>query len=230
MRILQLTVTGADDRTSLAEMKAISEDFGDFLEWGILLSRSSEGMPRFPSRKWIEELSQSGLPTSGHFCGTWARDLVRGSFTAQQELQSPLESFRRFQINFHGEEFPHDPILLTNLCKGIHQKVIFQIDGVNDFRYRHARERCDHVVPLFDKSHGEGISPDSWPSPFVGTYCGYAGGLGPDNLHDELRRLEDAVGDNDIWIDMETKVRNSKDEFDLDLVSMCLSVVRDCMG
>jgi hypothetical protein len=54
---------------------------------------------------------------------------------------------------------------------------------------------------------------------------GYAGGLGPDNLAEELRRIEEVAGDAEVWIDMETNVRTAE-RFDLDKVRRCYDLAR----
>ncbi|MDF2421383.1 MAG: hypothetical protein OPY06_00025, partial [Nitrosopumilus sp.] len=61
-----------------------------------------------------------------------------------------------------------------------------------------------------------GILPDQWSAPFEGAYTGYAGGLGPDNLENELHKIAEVCGENPIWIDAETKLRSDNDRiFDL---------------
>jgi hypothetical protein len=56
--------------------------------------------------------------------------------------------------------------------------------------------------------------------------CGFAGGLGLDNLEDQLERLATVAGDRAIWIDMESKIRSEADEFDRDKVRRCLEIAR----
>ena len=54
---------------------------------------------------------------------------------------------------------------------------------------------------------------------------GYAGGLGPDTLAEQLPKIAEATGDRTIWIDMESKVRSEDDQqFDLDKVRACLEI------
>ena len=66
-----------------------------------------------------------------------------------------------------------------------------------------------------------------WPSPHIDIQSGYAGGLGPDNLLAELRRIEKLTDFRPIWVDMETKIRSSDDrQFDLDKVRACLDIAR----
>ncbi len=51
--IKQVTVTGADDSINYYRLFELSEKY-PFVEWGLLLSKNSEGYPRFPTWNWIE--------------------------------------------------------------------------------------------------------------------------------------------------------------------------------
>lgn len=68
----------------------------------------------------------------------------------------------------------------------------------------------------FDASGGRGIAPASWPAPPAGpkVRVGYAGGLGPDNVAEVIGVLKQSPG---AWIDMETRIRNEQDAFDIGL-------------
>ena len=69
----------------------------------------------------------------------------------------------------------------------------------------------------------DGVLPDKWPEP-NGDYCGYAGGLSPDNLAEQLEKIDKAITNKDggfyaIWIDAETHLRSPDNQrFDLDKV------------
>lgn len=230
MKLKIVTVTGADTRTHIGDMIALSADYPN-LEWGILLSKSSEGSRRFPTHRWMQSLLMQApdIPCAGHLCGRYVQDLFAGEFTFGIERSNIVPLFRRFQVNFHGLEYGSNDALIDAMRKvnGLDQNRlvpvwISQMDGVNDFRFREALAVGLDVSPLFDQSHGEGVLPESWPVPLG--FSGYAGGLGPDNLADELKRIEDVVGDHYIWIDAETKLRNDSDQFDIDYVFQFLKV------
>ena len=71
---------------------------------------------------------------------------------------------------------------------------------------------------LFDESGGRGKRGD-WPDPWPvlpGMRCGYAGGLGPDNVDEALEFVE-RHPDARIWLDMESGVRTN-DWMDLEKV------------
>jgi hypothetical protein len=234
MRISFVTATGADDKTDISEMTAVSKDFP--IEWGILLSKRRCGVPRFPSFYWIEKLRGQVLNCAGHLCGGYVRDLLIGTSPWALPIDSVYAGirmktmFQRYQINFHGINYSLDDSLLIKALltmptapNGWGPPLIIQMDGVNDFRLKDVREAGFRVHALFDKSHGEGVLSDHWSTPIdsdLGDPCssGYAGGLSPDNLSEQLKRIADVVGDTTIWIDAENHLRNEKDQFDLSLV------------
>jgi phosphoribosylanthranilate isomerase len=105
------------------------------------------------------------------------------------------------------------------------QDVIFQIDGVNNIIEKLQDGTHPNISGLFDLSHGAGVLPNAWPSVLNNVYCGYAGGLSPDNVIDELRKIEPLVGAKSIWIDAETHLRNADGNFDLTKVQAFLENV-----
>jgi len=104
--------------------------------------------------------------------------------------------------------------------------IIFQLDGVNDNLYKSSKTYHIDSYPLYDLSGGAGMLPDKWIKP-IGDYCGYAGGLSPDNLKDNLNKLSNIVGDVPIWIDAETHLRSHNDKvFDIDKVIRFLEIAK----
>ena len=80
---------------------------------------------------------------------------------------------------------------------------------------------------LFDKSGGRGAAPPSWPKAREGAFCGYAGGLNPDNIGVALPAIAACVPEGQpYWIDMESGVRTD-DRFDLDKCELVLTQVFD---
>jgi hypothetical protein len=233
----RVTITGPDDSIRPEELLPLTERF-PFVEWGILISASNSKTPRFPSNSWIANLLQlaSEMPMnlSLHMCGRWVREMLMGK-------ECPLSAsitdwFQRIQLNFHAEKTPCDvdPFLDALNRLGIGHQYIFQIDGNGgNEHYVAARDRaaqikrpCD-LVPLFDISGGAGILPESWPAPTGPGYHGYAGGLGPHNLEEQIPLILKAAGTNRIWIDMETHVRSAYDrQFDLKRVERCLEIAK----
>ncbi len=232
MKISKVTMTGADDSIDPEKLLELSKTY-PFVEWGILLSRSSFGSNRFPSLRWMNELTYYAtkfphiINFSGHLCGAYVREILLGKFFVENEVGAVPVLFRRYQINTHGQ--PHE-VFFAGLWKILQEnpskEFIFQYDNINTEAFDSCSEKYKNVSALFDLSHGAGILAEDWPKPLTEVKCGYAGGLSPENIIDQLKRIEDKVGDKEIWIDMETHIRSDHDRlFDLKKVETVLQAV-----
>lgn len=222
----KVTVTGADESGDISLMKDIQDRF-PFVEWGILLSRSSAGKTsRFPSIKWIDKLLNSAaFNVSGHICGSWVKEICKGNWSIAKETSKVFNLFSRLQLNFHAIEhdIPDKKLFLRGFDE-VKAQIIFQQDGTNDKYLDIAVEGEIDAVGLYDLSHGAGILPDAWPE--NKTYLGYAGGLSPDNLEDQLNKISE-VCTPPIWIDAETHLRSNNDRvFDLKKVERFLEIAK----
>lgn len=217
MNIIYVTFTGADDNTSIAEMQDISKKYPN-VEWGILLSNSGMGIkPRFPSRARLDALAQAaGLQLSGHLCGAWMRKLVSSGYIDTSVIGPIWAKLARVQLNFSGSESLAKEDFLLDGSKNF----ILQSGGkplpknFNGGRY--------HV--LFDGSGGRGKLAQAWPAAIPGRFCGYAGGLNPENIKDQLQQIAKAANQADFWIDFESGVRTD-DKFDLSKVRCILKAI-----
>jgi hypothetical protein len=234
MSLDRVTITGADDHTDPMDLIEISREF-PFVEWGLLASQKRSSLSRFPALDWLVRLERlcdykgADLQFSLHLCGQWLDDLLHGvpSLPAWYPLSG---MFSRAQLNFHGKKRSYSrDYLVDALDKLSIKEIIFQVDGAMGLdllaEVDDGRQSFD-CVPLFDLSHGAGVLPLAWPSPLnSGVYHGYAGGLGPDNLAEQIPLIEKAAAGERYWIDMETKVR-SDDGIVLDLakVRRCLQI------
>lgn len=234
MLIDRLTFTGADDSVQAEDLLALSGRY-PFLEWGILFSKSNQGAgPRWPSKEWVDRLvGMAGLSSgtkaqlAAHLCGKWQRDIVMGMFTWHDAYAHIAYDFARVQINTHAEPTRMTEAFVIGMNdRAPRQQFILQVDGVNDDRIFAILQRTTNVVPLFDTSHGAGQLPESWPEP-RGFYCGYAGGLGPDNVRAQLDGpIGQAATRRTIWIDMERRVRSEDDSsFELNRVKAVIDAV-----
>ena len=156
------------------------------VEWGILFSQHYEGA-RFPSRMWLEQLQEVAgkveMKLCAHLCGGWVRDLaIRGDFSFRETEWWGM--FERVQVNFHAEAHGNLSGLRSVLEEGGDLKpFVLQVDGVHDKMIRGLVEDFPHLVsPLFDLSGGAGVLPREWPQAWTGVMCGYAGGLGAENV------------------------------------------------
>lgn len=234
MNLRRVTITGADDSTSIPELVDLSLEY-PWVEWGILVSKKQEGRFRFPGRHWIERLSniaaRNTMRLSTHVCGAWTRNFLRGEL-AWSELPSCVAVSRRIQINTHAELHASTAGMWTNMNSVPDKEFIFQWDGVNNhlaYAALGGRLQSDATFPrvsvLFDTSGGAGVLPEGWPSPPVPLSAGYAGGLGPDNVVEQVEKIE-LVCKQPYWIDMERRVRAEDDSaLDMEKVRVVLRAI-----
>lgn len=236
MKIDKVTITGADNNTSIEEMLKIAKEF-PFVEFGILFSESRVGTNRYPTLDWIINLIQeddiqnnnkSILNLSGHICGKYTRDFLSSGPDFLKELYSPLKKrFKRFQLNYNFAKNQEDVNLVYFLNRVDHHEklsdshFILQMNKsnshfINEVILKYVKEKDKYFHYLFDASGGNGILRE-WQEPLEGVYCGYAGGLTPDNIDIELLKINQKVGNSTIWIDVESGVRTD-DKLDLDKV------------
>lgn len=237
MPLTRVTITGADDRTDPKDLLAIMQRY-PFVEWGILIG-SSTGV-RFPSLTWINRFAEAAnladrsANLSLHVCGKRLREIADGRSSLYNELGDDLFRFQRVQLNWHGK--PQSPAVANNIiwaftdlqkasCCRWSPTLIFQLDGVNNELWHDVSMRFA-CAGLFDISHGAGVLPDDWPKASTEIPCGWAGGLGPENLASEIPKIRSvAIEAVDYWIDMETRVRSQCGTWlDIHKVTRCLEI------
>lgn len=222
MQLQYVSITGADDAVDPKALAALSQEF-PFAEWAILLLPEKLGTPRFPKKDWIKKFSQEakGLHTAMHLCGSALLGFVGGD----KEILDLMSGFRRIQLNlkFGDVEGKYDPKALVARVKANPQwQFIIQYGKEKKGLLPLLKDVPNHAV-LFDESAGRGISPDSWDAPLPGHFSGYAGGLKPDNVAQNLKTIAKVAADHTTWIDMETGVRTN-DRFDLAKVRRVLEL------
>lgn len=189
-------------------------------------SKMSFDMPR---RKWFECLLKESLsmPTAPNlavhlnldwcdkFCqGILAPDLLDLFFLLRED---GTPAIHRWQINIHGSKtklFKPDNIArILNNYSG--REFIFQY-GASEY---HRMQRLDNRMKrfdvetnfsiLYDTSGGAGKLTKNWRAPLFEDHSqGYAGGLSPENVSENLDKIAKVAGDRtDIWIDAEGKLK-----------------------
>ena len=224
-----VTITGADDRVDPEDLARLSEEF-PHVEWGVLVSTSRAGTPRYPSAKWLRYLADAhraySMSLSAHFCGGIARSLAEGDDAACTIAEFFLAAgpFERVQLN---GVFPFSRENFANLAADLWQEVIFQANGnlqlvsaQNDARA--VLSAGGRASVLFDPSGGRGVETRLWPSPAPDVRMGYAGGIKPENVEDVLKEICASGSQGSWWIDMESGVRDGEDRFDLGRVRAVL--------
>lgn len=206
MNLEMITFTGVDESVNPEDLVRFAEQFPSVkIEWGVLLSEVKQGkIPRYPGKEWRDEfLSYHNVNRAGHIEGSWLMSLVTGDYFKKV----PYLGYDRIQLNFGKKKY--ESITLPPDCK-----YIIPITGINDHLYH------DSHHPLFDLSMGKGVRTE-WPKPLHPELNGYAGGISPETIKEDMKRLEDK---GKVWIDMETGVRDG-DKFSLDKCEKVLEMV-----
>jgi phosphoribosylanthranilate isomerase len=215
MSLIRCTFTGLDEKFSLEDFSILSSRYS-FLEWGILYSTSENSnisSNRYPSQKWfehhIEEINniakKTGVSLALHVCGKESLNLIEQN---NPFLEFLLPYFNRVQINFRYKSKQKEQLI--SLFEN-HPDINFitQQNLVNKELITDIPDVDNHHL-LFDSSGGRGVMEKSWTAPIGSKLCGYAGGLGPDNIGLEIDNIDLTAGFNDYWIDMETKIRTNE--------------------
>lgn len=231
MRLITATVTGADNSINPSELVPITKRFG-YVEWGILLSKTQQGNPRYPNMEWLKSLyavwQKHAIPLSAHVCGEWARDFCAGKPTVHQDLGELWEMFDTIQLNIHKFRSLINQGDFIQCLKKFKDKQFIVPFAFDDPLLTIMENSGIHVFSLYDPSGGEGKTQENWPLPIEGKFCGYAGGLVPELLHSQLQHLAKCVKNATIWIDAETGLRNPEDDaFDLQKVDAYLRKAGD---
>lgn len=231
----RVTITGADDSTEVKCLIELSEAY-PFVEWGILMSHSRMGEARYPGVEWLMGLvgKLDKLNLSAHVCGRWVRGICKGDWSMIQDprLVDVWPVFRRIQLNFSPYLKKIDTSIFMESMRRLRPvnvtQMIFQLGNLNNHLLDIAERNGVNAVPLFDKSGGAGVLPGQWPKVERNrSYCGYAGGLSPDNVEEELKKIAFVCQDGPIWIDVETHVRSDNDRrFDLGKVEAFLKAAK----
>lgn len=232
------TLTGIDESTDFADIWALSDRY-PFVEFGVLFSVTQSRMDtkdanRYPSIEWIEALAAEARQRPGpqfalHVCGRAVGDFLdvvndgnsHGPYLG--DIRPLLDVFGRIQLNLRA---------VMSTAEGIRNAVRHYPEHTFITQHNEANQRLTdelsglvgHAV-LFDQSGGRGVSPAAgWSAPVAGKYCGYAGGLGPANLAHQLVAIEAAANGHPYWVDMEGRLRDDEDQFDIARAHECLAI------
>lgn len=224
------TLTGVDERTDLGQIAELSRTY-PIVEWGFLYSPKRQGQPgRYPSVDFLLsafEALPAQVGVALHICGAGVPQFIDAEPVVSRLVQLVGQRGGRLQLNFNART-TEDGFTLSQLhaCIAGHPSVQFitQMNGANADVWQALKDLPNHAV-LFDASGGKGVSADQWFSPLQGVSCGYAGGLGPGNVAEELMKIRSVTGNVAFWIDMEGKLRDTDDWFDLSAARSVLEAI-----
>jgi len=211
------TLTGADEAVDPTALAQIAKTY-PYVEWGILCSGAPVAVQSFPSTTWIErfKLVCDDCNKSIHLCGNTVEAFIRGD----SNILRLVRGFDRVQLNFRQAAL--EPVSLLRLRARIAayptQIFITQHNTGNASLLESLAGIKNHAL-LID--YGNRV-PEHWPDPVPGIVCGYAGGLGQDNLLMELINIGAITDGSAQWVDMDNMLRDAKNNFNLAIAEAIL--------
>jgi len=186
-------------------------------------SKMSDGMPR---NVWFKELLHAvyDIPEFNlaiHINNEWARDIcclgdipdtILEWLAARNSKKKPI--IKRIQLNMPKDvaENINAPQLMKIIQYYFPQReYIFQYNDNTKSAIEKLHQTGAKFSLLFDASGGRGKAPSAWQKPIYETHpMGYSGGMSPDNVVDNLRKINSVVAqDEHIWIDAEGRLKSN---------------------
>lgn len=238
MKVTRVGCTGFDDTHKFEEVAQFAAS-SDLVEVGIPVSREKQGRATYPTFKWIQDYlkfvskNHQDLRHALHVNGDICRDFLNGKLSPELK--------KLISITYQASETPvvgriqmslDDKPDLEALAKLVEKLSMFRIS----FPYNsHTASMLTKAADLFmfdilvDSSAGKGLLPDSWPPIiFPDRFQGYAGGLTPENIKDNLNNISLIVpSDTAIGIDVETGIKGSNGHTSLKKVHTFVDNVLD---
>lgn len=231
------SLTGLDEKTDIGAVLKTAVDL-PIGEWGVLYSTAKmdkeKGQGRYPREDWIQSFIDAKkdvrIRTALHICGDDALKFLR----EDDRLFELASHFTRVQLNVSAKgDRLADDLDATKVQRAIHHftyshgngRVILQLTETNRKFIEAMRfSQGNWKDMLIDGSAGQGILPNAWPemNPFFGLKLGYAGGLGPDNIEQQLPLIDAASDGRAFWFDMESGLIGPDKRFDLSRATQVL--------
>ncbi len=244
--VKDVSLTGIDAHTDLNRLLELTHRFPNVM-WAVLVSYKQAGNnPRYPTLERIKEIGEFvkkhnlRRKFALHICG---KPAVSDFFNGTGEVTDLLQYFLHVQINFRFKDYAMLDIAQRFDHLQFSNRIITQYNDANKDLWEPLLNQwqVSNNALLVDFSGGNGVFRDPTESllnaPFnrVVTF-GIAGGYGLDNIQQVLetvKKVETKYISSDgveleynrsIWIDMETKLRNEQDIFDLDICEKILTI------
>jgi hypothetical protein len=226
MPLTNCSLIGIDEATPLVELAVVS-DMYPYAEWGFLYSPKRQGTPgRYPSVARIQRAFKE-LPAyvrvALHVFDSGIHQLFDGEPVVSGLLDQVRKRGGRVQLNFDGAATGFEPDRLQDFLL-VRPDVVF-ITPHSASGVTRALAGVDNHAVLLDTSPGRDVTPQAWPSPIQSMLCGYTGGLGPENLAQQLPRIYEVVGKAEFWINLESRLRDEHDRFSMSYARKCLQIV-----
>lgn len=229
MRLVTITCSGANEHTEIETLVSTLQPFKN-AELGIQVS-NLKGAYATARYWWLRALylyliqNRISIPIALHINSGWVEDFCQGRVAP--ELEKFLCLFgaderpfiKRVQLNFKigREKTPNLEVLRETICRFPNQRFILSCNESNAGFIQELYQTGLEFDLLYDNSFGEGILPDVYPAPrFKYVLHGYAGGLSPDNVIEELNKISKVIPCGaGFCIDAEGKLKGDDRHFSL---------------
>lgn len=228
LKLRSMGFCGTDDSVDVRLLSAISVRY-PWVEWGVLFREDKQGTPRFASFDWLDELRRENMGRggrrrhmrlAGHLCSSYVQQVLQGDASFVRWLHDHI-GFQRVQVNATAANGVDTSALggdgalrglLASMAAAPEVEFILQ----RNEETRPLWEALEQLPPdrapknlsyLHDESKGLGTLAAAWPIASGLAPVGYAGGLGPSNLMQQLQQMVVPARGKPIWIDMESSLR-----------------------
>lgn len=183
-------------------------------------SKFSAYMPRYV---WFDTLmhaaSVNDINLAMHVNSDWRTEICRGNIPYEikrmWDMRRPNGNpiIGRVQVNINGgqDSFRFYADKVADIIRAYPDiEFVFQYTPRQRRRVKKLDATATEFSLLFDASGGQGKLPKKWRAPVMDNHkMGYSGGLGPDNVFENLDKINLVVPANtNIWIDAEGKLKN----------------------
>ena len=219
MKLSTITLSGANEFTDMKALLNLCEKY-PLAEIGIQVSgeKAAFGMARY---WWIWALSLYVTPFTKlalHLNKDWVEAFCAGKLPKELETFLSFRHdngepiFSRVQLNFKiGRDPKPDFMMLENMIKQHgRQRFIFSYNDANALFINNFHARNGAIFDcVYDESFGEGILPKFRKSPAFGDVLqGYAGGLSPENVAEELNKIAKVLPEKaQFYLDAEGRLK-----------------------
>lgn len=230
MRVKTITCSGANENTSVGGLLDLLSEF-PMAEAGIQISadKCRNGMPRY---HWIKQVAAEArklakpVQLALHINKDWVEDFCNGAVAPELSEFMALayadgsRIFRRLQLNFKigREREPDIDTVAAMVAAYPAHRFVFSYNPNNAVIIRELYRRGVMFDNLFDSSFGEGVMPICREGiVFEDRLQGYAGGLGPENIKNELDKINDVnLLSAIVYVDAEGHLKGEDGSMSLD--------------
>lgn len=225
-------ITCSDPREDLQIADVISFlKISPMIEIGVQAAPGTMGWLR-PRNVWFDVLmyyvktNKNPLNVAVHVNYQWCDDMCSGKIPGEiahwMRLRNKSDnkpSIRRWQLNIGDRTEKFDANAVAKLIREHPEnEFIFPYNECVKNKIDALHKTGAKFLLLYDSSYGYGICPEKWNGPvYEDVPMGYAGGLSPENVVDNLNKISKVVPKNyTTWIDAEGRLmKPGTREFDL---------------